>query len=69
MKYGDYDNVTKDVKVLNDILNRQGYTLLMEVIAEHFGYTVNKLNLSQTEIDNSKEHVLLELKTEINERI
>lgn len=37
LKYGDVDNVPKDVKTLNDIIDRQGITLLIDVIAEYVG--------------------------------
>ena len=44
-KYGDTDNVKTDVKVLNEILGRQGSQLLIDVIAEYAATNANKFKL------------------------
>lgn len=48
-KYGDERKVLADVKVLNDIIARQGVELLLDCVAEHLGGVVNKFNLDARE--------------------
>jgi len=69
MKYGDYDNVTKDSRTLDEIYSRQGSTLLIETLAEHVGKIAIKFNLNVEEREKIKNSVLDELREEINERI
>lgn len=47
--YGDIDKVKADVKTLNDILSRQGSSLLIDVIAEHCGNFVNTYKLHSSD--------------------
>lgn len=68
MKYGDYDNVTKDVKTLNDIIDRQGASLLIDVLAEKVGNTAIKHKLTSDEIVTVMQSMLTELKESILER-
>lgn len=67
-KYGDLDNVRSDVKTLNEILDRQGTSLLIDVIAEHCGDTVNKFKLSDTESKRVLDTLVTELRDAILER-
>ena len=69
MKYGDYYNVTKDVKTLNDILNRQGTTLLLEVIAEHAGNCSIKFKMTNEERNKLIDSLIDELKESLYERL
>lgn len=69
MKYGDYDNVTKDVRTITDILNRQGMTLILEVIAEKVGRTVIEHKLNSDDAVRIMNSILNELKEEILERV
>ena len=69
MKYGDYDNVTKDVKTINEIIDRQGNKLLLEILAEYVGNVVNKFKLPAIEAKRIRDSLLNDLKEEINERI
>lgn len=69
MKYGDYDNVTKDVRTITDILNRQGMTLILEVIAEKVGSTVIEHKLNSDDAVRIMNSILNELKEEILERV
>lgn len=69
MKYGDYDNVTKDSKVLNEILSRQGTSIFLEIIAEHIGQTNLKFKLSDDDSTRLMNNILTELKADILERI
>lgn len=50
MTYGDIDNVTKDAKLLYDIIARQGTDILLEVMADHLGHVANKFSLTQAEV-------------------
>lgn len=69
MRYGDYDNVTKDVKTLNEILNRQGTNLLIDVIAEYAGEAALKFDLDSEERKRIVDSLVNELKESILERI
>ncbi len=68
MLYGDSDNVTKDSKALYEIISRQGFSLLLEVIAESVGKTVIQYKLKESEIAELKESIITELQNAINER-
>lgn len=68
MKYGDIENVTKDVKTIKDILARQGTSLLIDVIAEKIGEMNLKFNLQESDITKLKESLTIELRDAINER-
>lgn len=46
-KYGDIDNVKRDVKTLMEILGRQGSSLLIDVIAESVAHAVNKFTMDK----------------------
>ncbi len=67
-KYGDSDRVSSDAKLLNDILSRQGTSLLIDVIAEFVGNTANKFSYDSKEIDRLTKSLVSELKSAINER-
>ena len=69
MKYGDYDNVTKDSKMLFDIQARQGSGILLEVVAEIIGKVCNKHKLTELESLHVINTTLADLKEEILERI
>lgn len=68
-KYGDTDFVSSDVKILNDILNRQGHSLFIDVMAEHIGKVAIKYKLNDTECAAMRDSTLNELKDAINDRI
>ena len=69
MKYGDYDNVTKDSNAIYDILDRQGKTLVLECIAERIGQAVRQFNLSDHERKTLLNQATAELREEIADRI
>lgn len=64
-KYGDIDNVKADVKALNDIISRQGTSLLIDVISNSVGETVIKFKLDSTEA----QRIVKALVTELNESL
>lgn len=68
-KYGDIDKVKTDVKTLNEILSRQGISLLIDVIAEHIGDTVNKFKLGPSDRAMTMITTVDELEAAIKERI
>jgi len=69
MKYGDYDNVTKDAKTIYEIMNRQGNTLLLECIAERIGIAAKRFKLGSEDRTRLMDSIVDELKQEILERI
>ena len=69
MKYGDESNVSNDVKALTDIINRQGSTLLLEVIAEQVGHAKLKFDLTEAEVAKVRNSLRDELNEALNERV
>lgn len=67
--YGDVDRVRDDVKVLNDILMRQGVGLLIDVIAESVGEKVLLFKMNAVESGRVRDSFVGELLEAINERI
>lgn len=67
-KYGDIDQVKNDVKTLNEILSRQGASLLIDVLAESCGHVANTYKLSSAEIDTLRTKLTNELEEAISER-
>lgn len=68
-KYGDASNITKDVKVMNEILDRQGHALFIDVIAEYAGKTALDFRLGNESRENLRNGLITLLKEAINERI
>lgn len=68
-KYGDIDNVKADVKALNDIISRQGTSLLIDVISNSVGDTVIKYKLESTEAQRIVKALVTELNESLLERI
>lgn len=68
-KYGDIDNVKADVKALNDIISRQGTSLLIDTISNSVGDTVNKYKLESTEAQRIVKALVTELKESLLERV
>lgn len=68
-KYGDTEKVKDDVRTLNEILARQGDSLLIDVIAEHVGYVANKFKLSSSDRAMMMIALVDELEAAIKERI
>ena len=68
MRYGDYDNVTKDAATLREIMGRQGQTLLYEVLADHVGQVCVKFKLPENEAKIIRDDMLNNLKSELLER-
>jgi hypothetical protein len=69
MKYGYPEKVKADVETLNEILSRQGSSLLIDVIAEHVGSVVSTFKLSKSEVNRVQQSLVVELKEAISERI
>ena len=67
-KYGDVDNVPKDVKALNDIINRQGMSLIVDVLAEYIGECQKRWKLNSQDLNRMKFNLTEELIQAINER-
>jgi arginyl-tRNA synthetase len=67
-KYGDLMNLRADVKTLHDILDRQGASLLVDVIAESIGVAAIRFNMTDEERARAISNVIEELKQSILER-
>lgn len=67
--YDDNDNIIKDVKILHDIIDRQGNRLLLHVIAESIGRCNTRFNFSSNDINNIITNIITELEASIRERI
>lgn len=68
-KYGDIDNVKADVKALNDIISRQGTSLLIDTISNSVGDKVNKYKLESTEAQRIVKALVTELNESLLERV
>lgn len=68
-KYGDRDNVKTDVKILRDIIARQGNSLLIDVIAEATGETANKFKFNNIDRRMIMDALVDELKNALKERL
>jgi len=67
--YGDIESVKSDVRAVHDILARQGYSLVLDCIAEYIGITAAKLDLSFDESINLIDSLTAELESQTLERI
>ena len=69
MKYGDYDNVPRDSKVVYSVINNQGSDLVIECLAEHLATSLQKFKCTDEEKLRAMNSMILELKESILERI
>jgi hypothetical protein len=68
-EYGDFEQVSEDVKALHDILNRQSTKLVIDCLAEHIGNIARKFNLTDEESLRVLERLQAELTEQTMERI
>jgi hypothetical protein len=68
-KYGDVEQVKNDVKTLNEILGRQGSSLLIDVIAECAGETANKFKFHSSDRAMTIVSLVDELENALKERL
>lgn len=68
-KYGDTDNVKADAKVLQEIISRQGTSLLIDAIAEHVRTVANKFKFHSSDTAMTMISLVDELEEAIKERI
>lgn len=68
-KYGDTDNVSRDVKKLLEIMASQGSQLLIDVIAEEAGASANRLKLTEPERNNLRRSLTNSLYNALKERL
>lgn len=69
IKYGDTDKVSLDSARLFEILDRQGSSLLIDVIAEHAGRGANKFKLSDEDRTTLLNSLVNELREALSERL
>ena len=67
-KYGDADNVSKDMATLMDIIGRQGTSLLTVALAEFTGNLCNKFSLSEATRTYMVQDTVRELREALLER-
>lgn len=68
-KYNDVSRVKDDVKVLNEILRRQGISLLIDVIAEFCGENAIRWNFNANERGELINNVSNEMRESLAERL
>ncbi len=68
-KYGDIDNVKRDVKTIAEILSRQGSSLLIDVLAESTGDTANKFKFHSSDRAMTRIQLVDELDEALRERL
>lgn len=68
-KYGDIENVKADAKTVNEILDRQGSSFLLDLVAEHSGRCAIKFSMSQHERETLVKSLVDELKESLLERL
>lgn len=67
-KYGDTENVKNDVRLLRDIMKRQGMSLLIDAMAEYSAENVLKFKISSIEAEKLNAGIVNELREALNER-
>lgn len=68
-KYGDLPKVRLDVKAINEILSRQGDSLLIDAMSENVARSANLYGLNTKERENLVNSILNELKESLFERV
>ena len=68
-KYGDSENVPKDVKTIFEIFDRQGSSILLDCLAEKVGASSIKYNWSQDEREKIIQSLVGELLNALQERL
>lgn len=67
--YGDIERVKEDSKLLDDILQRQGSSLLIDVIVESCSRAANKFLLNKEDRERLVSSLMEDFKDAILERI
>jgi len=67
-KYGDLDNVKRDVQTLNEIQSRQGSSLLIDSLAESAAGALFKFKSNEEERMRLVDSLVSELKNALLER-
>lgn len=68
-EYGDIENLKKDIKAITEVLDRQGASLLIDVISEYSGNVANMFKLSEHERTRLIDARVNELKQALLERL
>ena len=66
--YGDAGSVKHDVETLNEILDRQGTSLFIDVIAEHVGRIALDFKSSPQDVKRVTDSLVSQLREAIGER-
>ena len=68
-KYGDVHSVRNNVKTLNEILSRQGNSLLIDTIAESAGRAANRFEMNSDDREKLMGSLTYELSQSLGERV
>jgi len=68
-RYGNNDNISQDLALLNLIISSQGSNLLIDCIAENAGQTANKFKMNEKDRKTLINSLLLEFSQALSERI
>lgn len=67
-KYGDRDSVPSDCRILKDIHQRQGSSLILDCLAEVMATIFNRMKLNSEERQIVKESLIKEFREALDER-
>lgn len=68
-KYGDIARVKEDAKTLREIIERQGSSLLIDVVTESAGRLANQWRLEGSERNRIIDSLTAELREALDERL
>jgi hypothetical protein len=68
-RYGDNENADKDSVTVYEILDRQGYTFSIDVLAEHAGRCATKYNVTSEGRASVMRSLLDDLREALLERL
>lgn len=67
-KYGDRDSVPADCRILKDIQNRQGSSLILDCLASNMADIFIKMKLTSSEMETVKKILVTEFREVLDER-
>lgn len=68
-KYGDRENIKKDSATLFEIIDRQGFQFIIDVLSERSATYCAKFKFNDNDRKNIVDSLLKDLKEALNERI
>lgn len=68
-KYGDIENLKRDITTIREILNRQGNNFVIDVIAESVGDCAQLFKLNDNERDKLMNSLIHDFNNALSERL